>query len=399
MSTLVRSQLIDGPAQARRHHPVSHDHSTSLAVSVEGPGVLSKAEWESLFHDHPLPFADISLGMDAGMDGLVYRFILVRKAGKLVLAIPIFECTFDVSAMVRGRTRMAVRWLGTIARPMLRPRLLGIGLVEGEWGSIGVARDADPGTMTEAWRLAGAAFEVEASRTRAQMLVLLDLGPDALPRLPDCFRARFEPVGTSPCARLPLPFSSLEEYLATLSRTTRQKLRRRVRAAAQHVRVERTRNISPHLDTVYRLYRDTVDRAPVSLGVHRRTYFERVCRDVEGAEFVLYWLDGALIAFNLVIAHGGTLLDKYFCMDPGPGREHNLYFVSWMENIQSAIARGLTLYHAGQGAEETKAHMGCEFVRTTTMFRHTNPLAHRVLACLSRRLVGSTTLNGEGAAV
>jgi predicted N-acyltransferase len=262
---------------------------------------------------------------------------------------------------------------------------------------VGRALDAAPDLIAEACRRALDEFEALSIRTRAHMLVLLDMAPGEIPILGPALRAPFEPVGTSPCAQLPLTFKTVDEYLATLSRTTRQKLRRRARSAAQYVRVERTTDIAAHLDVVYGLYRSTVERAPVSLGVQRRDYFARACREIDGAHYVLYWLGDHLIAFNLLIQQGQTLLDKYFCMDPAAGREHHLYFVSWLENVGWAIARGLSLYHAGGGAEETKAHLGCRVVDTQTMFRHTSPLAHRCLAFLSRRLVGSARSAGESA--
>jgi hypothetical protein len=338
----------------------------------------------------------MALTMESGMDGFTFRFILVRQNGTLLLAIPTFECRFDVSAMVEGRLQSVLRACGRVGAPLLRPRLLGIGLVEGEWGAVGRLSDAPAGLIADAYRAAAHEFDALAARVRAQMLVLLDMAPGELPGLCGAVRAPFEPVGTSPCAQLPLTFATLDEYLATLSRTTRQKLRRRARAAAQRVRVERTTDVSAHLDRIYELYKTTVERAPISLGVQRRDYFARVCREVEGAHYVLYWLGERLIAFNLLIAQRGTLLDKYFCMEPDAGREHHLYFVSWIENVGWAISQRLSLYHAGQGAEETKAHLACRFVRTATMFRHTNGLAQKCLTFLSRKLVKPPQTSAEG---
>jgi hypothetical protein len=396
MTPVAQSDLTAAPIRARHAERRAIDRRAALEVTVGGPGSLTSDEWASLFKGHPMAFADMALSAESGMDGLTFRFILVRQGGKLLLALPIFECRFDVSAMVQGQLRSVLRAAGRVATPLLRPRLLGIGLVEGEWGAVGKASDAVPSLIAEAYRCAAAEFESLATRTRAQMLVLLDMGPGELPGLCEALHARFEPVGTSPCAQLPLTFETVDEYLATLSRTTRQKVRRRHRKTSLHVRVERTTDASGHIDRIYELYRMAVERAPISLGVQRREYFARVCREVEGAHYVLYWLGDRLIAFNLLMVQGRTLLDKYFCMEPGPGRTHSLYFFSWMENIGWAISRGLSLYHAGPGAEDTKAHLGCGLVHTTTMFRHTNALAHRCLAFLSTRLIQSTHAAAEG---
>jgi hypothetical protein len=391
MPTLTRKDVTVGHVRTQRTAAGDRER-LALDVAVAPFESLSRDEWLRLFPEHPMAFEDMTLSSRVGMDGFTFRFIVVRRGGELLLALPTFECRFDVSAMVRGPARPVLRALSKVLGPFLRPRLLGIGLVEGEWGAVGRSPDAGPHLIAEACRRAFEELEALRGRTRAQMLVLLDMAPGEIAVLEPAFRGRFETVGTSPCAQLPLTFKTVEEYLAGLSRTTRQKIRRRAKSTAQHVRVERTTDVSSRLDDVYRLYRSTVEAAPVSLGVQRRDYFARICREVEGAQYVLYWLGDRLVAFNLLIAGAETLLDKYFCMDPVAGREHHLYFFSWLENIGWATSHGLSLYHAGAGAEETKQHLGCRMVSTQTMFRHARPLVHRCLALVSRRLVGSGRL-------
>jgi hypothetical protein len=150
------------------------------------------------------------------------------------------------------------------------------------------------------------------------------------------------------------------------------------------LRVERTIDPAPNLDRIIDLYRQTVARAPVVLGVQRPQYFEQVCAEVPGAHYVLYFDGPRLLAFNLLMARPGMLIDKYFCMEPQEGRSRHLYFYSWMENIRHAIDTACEIYHAGPGAEETKSHLGCRFVRTATFFRHSSRTAHAALSLLAR---------------
>jgi uncharacterized protein len=84
----------------------------------------------------------------------------------------------------------------------------------------------------------------------------------------------------------------------------------------------------------------------------------------------------------LLVQRGDALVDKYFAMDESLGREHNLYFVSWMENIRYCIEKKIAVYHAGPGAEATKARLGSEFLASITMFHHRNPIAHALLSRL-----------------
>jgi uncharacterized protein len=218
---------------------------------------------------------------------------------------------------------------------------------------------------------------------------------------------RLARIDTIPCARLSINFGTVDEYLQRLSKATRKDLRRKLRSA-EEVKIVHAGEAGPWLDRMHELYLATVERAELSLGVQRKEYFRRVAAEVPGAHYVLYLKDDQLLAFNLLVEREGTLVDKYFCMEAEAGRELNLYFVSWMENVRYCCEKKLAVYHAGPGSEATKARFGAEFVPSITMFRHRNALAHGVLKRL-RRLIAyapevevspsplpSTDMPGEG---
>jgi hypothetical protein len=71
--------------------------------------------------------------------------------------------------------------------------------------------------------------------------------------------------------------------------------------------------------------------------------------------------------------------DKYFCMDYELGRKYNLYVLSWLENVRYCVERKIPLYHAGQGAEKTKTHLGATFIPSFLLFKHRQPVIDRFL--------------------
>jgi hypothetical protein len=170
----------------------------------------------------------------------------------------------------------------------------------------------------------------------------------------------------------------MEEFLSRLSRTARKDLRRKMRVAPE-VRVMRSCAISPFLDRIYTLYLHTVARSPMTLGVHHRIFFEKICARVPGAEYMLYFVQEELVAFNLLIVQQEAMVDVYFCMDHGLGRTYNLYFLSWLENVRTCVERKIPVYYAGQGTEETKAHLGATFIPSFILFRHRQPVFDRLL--------------------
>lgn len=376
--------LRSGMGPAEKSGSASGSAAGKLLVTVrETFDHLSISEWTSLFPDHPDPFENVRLIATCGMDTVSFRNVTVTLDGVAVLVIPSFLARFDAVSMAKGRSRSVLKSVSRVVPSLLRPRLCGIGLVECEWGAVGIREGVPAALLARAWELGMRAVEGLARENRSDVQVMLDIHPGVLERLPGVVRERFAPADTSPCARVPLPFASLDAYFASLSRSTRQRLRRRMRAGSV-LRVERTTEAGAHLPRMIELYRETVARSPVVLGVQRAAYFERVCGEVPGAHYVLYFLDEELLAFNLVIAREGVLIDKYFCMNETVGREHNLYFVSWVENVRYCIENMFHTYHAGPGAEGTKSHLGCEFVRTHTLFRHRSLIAHAVLARLAK---------------
>ena len=78
------------------------------------------------------------------------------------------------------------------------------------------------------------------------------------------------------------------------------------------------------------------------------------------------------------------LLDKFFGMDPELGRAHNLYYLSWMENVRYCIEHGLARYQSGQGLEHEKRRLGSTLVPNSLWYRHRNRIVDRVFASVER---------------
>jgi predicted N-acyltransferase len=195
-------------------------------------------------------------------------------------------------------------------------------------------------------------------------------------KLPEQVSKQFNRVQCQSSAQLPINFNSMEEFLARLSRAARKDLRRKMRVAPD-VRVIRSRNISPFLDRIYKLYLETVERGPIAFGAHNRLFFEKICEKIPDAEYTLYFVQEELAAFNLLVGRQQGMLDIFFCMDYGLGRKYNLYVLSWLENVRTCVERRIPLYQAGQGAEKTKAHLGATFIPSFIFFKHRQPVIDR----------------------
>jgi hypothetical protein len=343
---------------------------------VPGLDGVPAAELGRLFPEPSITAPLLSLLQESGIDGFNLRSIVVLKEDAPILLLPLFETRFDLSTFVEGWLKKSLKAAGRLIPMLFHPRILGVGLLVGEWSEIGIDPRIDAGTIDAAWKMAFGALQTLAAELKSDFVGFYNFNHYG--KLPGEVFKQFNQVPCQSCAQLPINFNSLEEFLARLSRAARKDLHRKMRAS-QEVRVIRSRTISSFLDRIYKLYLETVARSPLALGVHNRLFFERICERVPGAEYTLYFVQEELAAFNLLVAKQEAMVDKYFCMDYELGRKYNLYVLSWLENVRTCVERKIPLYYAGEGTEKTKAHLGATFIPSFILFKHRQPMIDRFL--------------------
>jgi hypothetical protein len=334
------------------------------------------AELGRLFPDSSSTAPLLSLLQESGVEGFNLRSIVVLKDDAPILFLPLFESLFDLSTFAEGWIKKSLQAAARLIPSIFHPRVLGVGSLVGEWSEIGIDPQIDAGTLGAAWEMALAALQTLATQIKSDLVAFYNFNHHG--KLPGEVFKKFNRVQYLPCARLPITFNSLEEYVSRLSRAARKDLRRKMRASHE-VRVIRTRNIYPFLDRIYKLYLETVKRGAMAFGVHNRLFLETICERVPGAEYTLYFVHEELAAFNLLFVREEAMVDKYFCMDYDLGRKYNLYVLSWLENVRYCVEQKIPLYHAGQGVEKTKAHLGATFIPSFILFKHRQPVIDRFL--------------------
>ncbi len=337
---------------------------------------VSAAELGRLFPEPSITAPLLSLLQESGIDGFNLRSIVVLKDDAPILLLPLFETRFDLSTFVGGWIKKSLKVAGRLIPSLFQPRVLSVGLLAGEWSEIGIDPQIDEGTLDAACKMAFGALQKLAAELKSDIVALYNFNHYG--KVPREIFEKFNRVQCQSYARLPINFNSLEEFLARFSKTTRKDLRRKMRTSHE-VRVIRSRTIAPFLDRIYKLYLETVARSPVSFGVHKRLFFEKICERVPGAEYTLYFVQEELAAFNLLVVKQQAMVDEYFCMDHELGRKYNIYVFSWLENVRTCVERKIPLYDAGQGAEKIKAHLGATLIPSFILFKHRQPVIDRFL--------------------
>ena len=228
------------------------------------------------------------------------------------------------------------------------------------------------------------------------LTILKDL-PDRSPLLPKEDNAFADELAALAAARgfievegqalayVRLDFAQPDEYLARLSAGRRKDLRRKLKK-----RSELTMDIAPLgdprfadpvlLDELYAMYLAVFAQSEIHFDLLSREFFAALLghRDIEGVVFFYRYAD-RLAGYNICLIHHNMLIDKYVGFVYPLARELNLYFISWLRNLEFALEHGLHTYIAGWTDPLVKAGLGASFTLTRHLVRVRNPLLRGLL--------------------
>ncbi|VCU69316.1 hypothetical protein PIGHUM_01377 [Pigmentiphaga humi] len=343
-------------------------------------------------------------------EGLVGHFLACPPEGFTAWVTgdggPMFSARFDLLTTADESTRRLVRRLPgfRLWRRLLQPRTAFVGTTVSEYALLA--------SGTEPAALAGRLRHEQG--TRQPLLIVKDLPQDS-PLLSTaenahaqalaqaCREQGFVLVEGQALAYVAVDFASVDDYLARLSHSRRKDIRRKLRARAQ-LEIERVPVGDPRffepavLAEFYALYENVYAQSEIHFDRLTASFFQRVLQDAaSGGVVFVYRHGGRMIGYNLCYECDGNLVDKYVGFLYPEAREHNLYFVSWMVNLEYAIERGLRHYIAGWTDPQIKSYLGAAFTFTRHAVYIRNPLLRAVLARFAGRFESDRAWRDGGA--
>ena len=361
------------------------DGSSDLAARiVPGIGALSEAEWSRCYPGEPESWDYYRACERSAVPGVALAAVEVRDEVGLAAAAPLFQLAYRLDTPLQGRLRSLADAISRRLPTLVEWRLLGVGSPYADRCHIALR----PG-LTDAERHAALTamirtVEAEAERRKAALTVYKDLSGDELAALDGVLGgARYNQIRSLPVATLDLDgMADVEAYLASLSSATRKDVRRKLKGAGG-VRIERRTNIDDLADQIDALYEATRQQSNLDYGDFEALppgYFRSVSQCAgDGAQFILYWIGDELAAFNLLLVGRDTVVDKFLGMRYPLARNHNLYVVSWIENVRFCLERGRRWLQSGQTAYSSKLRLGSSLTPSSVFVRHRNPMINRLI--------------------
>lgn len=326
----------------------------------------------------------------AGLAGFDWRYAVAREHGALIAVAPAFLTIYSLDTTLTGATRQIAQQVASVAPGALKLRLACLGSPCTENAAISFHPQLPQERRSAVFQELLSGFERAAAEAACGLVAIKDFAIGQGWRAEEVLRAkRYGAVASMPTARLDIDFDDVQQYLNRFSASTRKDMRRKLKAQ-DHVTIETRRDLKGWEQQVLALYRDTLERAELKFEELTMAYFCDVLSNMgDRARCILYLVEGELLAANLLVQNKTTLLDKFFVMDAERGRAHNLYFLSWFNNINLCLDEGLRCYVAGQAGYANKLRLGCVLDPTRTYFRHRNAVMNSVLRFAAPMLSGA----------
>lgn len=292
-----------------------------------------------------------------------YYLLLKDAAGRTRAIQPFLLVNQD---LVTGLPRVAKRLVDRVRRRFpqaLRLRMVMVGSSAGEGHLV---RDESTGSVEWTARALSEALRPVSRALKAAMIVMKDFPRSYRAALQPMKRAGFVRVPSMPGSRLDLNFASFEEYMQTrLSHKTRKNLRSKYRkaAAAGSLEMEVVRDVEPHIEELYPLYRQVVERSQYKFEELTKSYFVLMSRRMgDRALFFIWRLRGKAVAFSSCAGHEGVLRDHYIGLDYSVALDHHLYFVTFRDLVTWALANKYHTYYSAPLNYEPKYHLRHDLV-------------------------------------
>ena len=305
---------------------------------------------------------------EATHDSLGHQFdhfylLLKDHTGKTRAIQPFLMVKQD---LVTGLPKAVKRWLEKVRQRFpstLMMRMLMVGCSAGEGHLV---RDESTGSIEWTAQALSEALHPVARAFKAAMIVMKDFPKSYRKALRPMRRAGYARVPSMPGSRLDLNFKSFDDYLQTkLSHKTRKNLRSKFRkaAAGTGVQMEVIRDIEPHIDELFPLYRQVVERSAYKFEELTKSYFVQMSRRMSDRAFFFVWRqNGKAVAFSSCAGHDGVLRDHYIGLDYAVALEYHLYFVTFRDIITWAIANKYHTYYSAPLNYEPKYHLRHDLV-------------------------------------
>ncbi len=349
-----------------------------VTKKIEG---LPQKDWESVFPQVLENYNFFKTLDQSSFEQFSFFYLLAYENNLPIAATSCFLFNFPLDVAVKGKLKFLFSGIKKILPNFFSPSVLICGLPMGA-GRIGIAKDN--GRVMAAFC---DCLEKIARQQKASVIIFKDFTSDYDQMLKPLLSRGFSKVESFPSTEMEINFKSFDEYLKTLSRVSRDGLKRNFKKVDNKVKIGL--EITNILDdstaaAAHQLYRQTVERQEMGLENLPLDFFKNISRNMpEQTKFFLWRIEGKLVAFALCLVSGDHFIDYYLGFDYALAHQYYLYFVRFRDLMNWCIGQGIKKYEMGVTTYEPKRRLGFNFVRFYFYIKHRNRFLNRFLWLIS----------------
>jgi len=317
--------------------------------------------WKSVFPETLESYGFFKALDESGFEQFAFRYILIYDGETVVGATSCFLMHYPLETTVQGPLRMLMLGIKKIFPAAIDLKAVICGLLMDQ-GRIGIKSENPQAVVGEIL----ACMDRFAKEHKAAILAFKDFGSEYTELLKPALEQGFCKIQNLPSTDMDLNFNSLEDYMKTLSRASRDGFKRKLKKlnTGPKFDLEIAHRLTPEaLDEVYALYLQTVEHGETQFETVPKEFFDRVAVNMpEETHFFLWRQEGRMVAFAYCLVSEDHFLDFYLGFDYAIAFDYHLYFVRFRDLMNWCIQHKMKKYEMGATGYEAKRRLGFKMV-------------------------------------
>jgi hypothetical protein len=334
--------------------------------------------WERGFSETWKDFQYYDLIEQTMRCGFEYRYLLAFDENNRPVALqPLLLSNQDLAVSAGARTARLVAKVRRHWPRFLKSRvaLAGCLVGDGKMGNVESDEVAIP--------LVAEAIEKYAASVGIGLVGFKDFPAGTRSAFASLKQAGYARITGFPPLILDLNFASFEDYATKqLSRATRKNLRRKFRRAngvLPAITLEVWTDAEQIIDEIYPLYLAVAETSAIQFEIFTREYFLEAGSSAPGKFRYFIWRQRSrAVAFSFCTIWDGTLYDNDIGLDYSVAYELSLYYVTFRDLLNWALANGLRRYASAPFNYDPKLRLRLQPQSVDVYVKHTslwlNPL-------------------------
>lgn len=349
---------------------------------------IAQSEWDALAAGSPEDWSYYRALEEAPPDDMRLGAASVRDAaGRLIMAVPTFEMHYRLDTPLQTRVRSVVDRVSRIYPRFARLKVVGLGSPLSDSLGLVASRRLSGDEREEAFAHLLDCLLAAGKARRASLVAIksITVDDDRMFRRPLDAR-KLNVVTSVPVVTLPIQGRTLDDFYGSLPRKTAAYLKRKHRSA-NSLAIEYRSSLAGLEQRVIALYQATLAQSAVDYGdfdqLSPQLLASLLDRLGERAKLMLCWHGETLVSFQVFLVGSQRIIAYKIGMKYPEAREHNLYFVNWIEMIKFALERGILEIEMGATTYSSKLLFGGNLERRLLRFRFCQPIANALLRPLA----------------